>query len=176
MAAFGILARKGLVSLAAILTLIAGGPHFECRCPGGQVKSICFGAPSSSRCCCGGACCRGLPGRGCCCHRKSAPPRRAPRVPCCGGDQATQHKTPPPGGECLVEGKGCVKTLAPTVPLAAPSSQLSGDARLVPVAYLAAAHFPTLPDATGPSGAAVVCAHSLAPPRDRLLLLCRLLI
>src|SRR5262245_47170854 len=48
-----------LVGLTAFATLIAGAPHFICRCPDGHVKLFCVSTPSAAPgCCCGHACCR----------------------------------------------------------------------------------------------------------------------
>jgi hypothetical protein len=48
----------GLVWSAALMTPLAGFPFFECRCPNGQIKPVCLGAPSKTTgCCCGGGCC-----------------------------------------------------------------------------------------------------------------------
>jgi hypothetical protein len=176
MGAFGILARKGLTCLAAILTLIAGAPHFECHCPGGQVKPICFGTAAPSHCCGGGACCRGMSGRGCCCRHQAAHPRCASQAPCRGRDEPSRHPLGSPRDECLAQGRGCVKTLAPRLPLVVPSSPVAGAERLDPVAFVAAVLLPTPARAAGPSEGTSAWAPCHAPPRDQLLRLRRLLI
>lgn len=176
MGTFGILARKGLVCLAAILTLIAGAPHFECHCPSGQVKPICFGAAAPSRCCCGGACCHGMSGRGCCCRHQAAHPRCASEPSCRGRDESPRRRLDRPGGECLAQGRGCVKTLAPQLPLVVPAAPVAGAERLVPVAYLAAAPLPAPAAAASASAGTSPWAPCHAPPREQLHRLCRLLI
>jgi hypothetical protein len=54
MGVFANTAGVGLTYLTAIMTLVAGFPHFECLCPSGQIKLFCFGSPSpaSSNACC----------------------------------------------------------------------------------------------------------------------------
>ena len=58
MRTIGRTALTGLVWLTAAMTLVAGLPHFDCRCPSGQVKPFCLATASKKTgCCCGGACC-----------------------------------------------------------------------------------------------------------------------
>jgi hypothetical protein len=63
-----------LVGLTAIATVIAGMPHFVCRCPDGRVKPICFSLSSGAAgCCCGGACCHSAEAGQAIAERGSAP-------------------------------------------------------------------------------------------------------
>jgi hypothetical protein len=41
----------GHVWLTAAMTLVAGFPHFECRCPAGQFKPFCLGFCSATHGC-----------------------------------------------------------------------------------------------------------------------------
>ncbi len=124
MKAFGKITRAGFGWLTAIMTLVAGLPHFQCQCPNGSIKPFCFGIfCSSSGCCCGDVCSgagrggvtpplrgnvRAVPGRkgrpACCCPRPVS--RSTP-----------QHSDGPP----RVENRGCRKSLAQQQQLA-PSS------------------------------------------------------
>jgi hypothetical protein len=50
--------QTGAVWLTAIMTLVAGTPHFVCRCPNGNVKPFCFAFLSGKNGgCCDGSCC-----------------------------------------------------------------------------------------------------------------------
>src|SRR5438552_17897173 len=51
-------AVTGHVWLTAIMTLVAGLPHWQCLCPNGNTKSACLEITSSAQaCCCNGGCC-----------------------------------------------------------------------------------------------------------------------
>jgi hypothetical protein len=78
--------------LTAVMTLVAGLPHFQCQCPNGSIKPFCFGVFCSSTGCCCNNVCSGAPkgvyrnGRGaaqgkgraaCCCRNTGSP--SAPR-------------------------------------------------------------------------------------------------
>jgi hypothetical protein len=81
----GRILQNGAVVVTAIMTLIAGSPHFDCLCPSGRFKSFCFAfffSPSGS-CCSHEGCCPELQpdrdsqappeGSCCCCHAKAHP-------------------------------------------------------------------------------------------------------
>lgn len=45
------------------MTLVAGTPHFDCRCPNGNVKPFCLTfLTGKTGCCCEGSCCSEFPG------------------------------------------------------------------------------------------------------------------
>lgn len=71
-------ASVGQVWLTAVMTLVAGFPQVECRCPRETVKPRASGtAASAPRCCCGGvACCCSSTGNGVCCHARVAVPAK----------------------------------------------------------------------------------------------------
>ncbi len=55
--------QTGATWLTAIMMLIAGTPHFDCRCPNGNIKHICLSLFSGkSGCCCEGSCCSAIRG------------------------------------------------------------------------------------------------------------------
>jgi hypothetical protein len=94
----------GLVWSAAFMTLLAGIPHSECRCPNGQVKPFCLGSPSkTSGCCCGGGCCSPDSDGSCCKRDGSVPSAPAEEKPsCCQGhtpqvDEAVRGHSPVEG-------------------------------------------------------------------------------
>lgn len=106
----------GLVWLTAGMTLVAGTPHFQCKCPNGTVKPFCIRTMLglSTDCCVGNCCCLAASsGRSCCGGRGNAtdvPEKQA----CC-------HKGALPVAESESDCKhvrtpGCVKTLAPQQP------------------------------------------------------------
>lgn len=43
--------------MTAIMTLIAGTPHFVCSCPNGRIKPFCLTLSSGKIGCCDGSCC-----------------------------------------------------------------------------------------------------------------------
>src|SRR5947209_9321824 len=95
-------ASVGLVWLTAAMTVVAGTPHFACRCPDGHVKPFCLGlASKTTGCCCGSACCSGSRGGKCCCGTRGTTADFCGRV-----------RTSRPGDEVLQDcgGPGCVKT------------------------------------------------------------------
>ncbi len=50
--------QTGAIWLTAIMTLIAGTPHFVCNCPDGHIKPFCFTLHSEKNGgCCDGSCC-----------------------------------------------------------------------------------------------------------------------
>src|SRR5215475_7170923 len=57
-------ALVGQVWLTAAMTLIAGVPHFSCRCPDGHVKPFCLGLAPGGRACCDRPCCSPVPDDG----------------------------------------------------------------------------------------------------------------
>ncbi|MHB1424310.1 MAG: hypothetical protein ACYC3I_14140 [Gemmataceae bacterium] len=62
MATFGRAVQTGTIWLTAMMTLIAGIPHFVCRCPNGNVKPFCLALLSAKTACCrDGSCCSASP-------------------------------------------------------------------------------------------------------------------
>jgi hypothetical protein len=98
------------VWLTAVMTVIAGLPHFECRCPGGRLKPFCLGTPSHTHACC---CCGGGP---CCCRSAAVagPAAEEPAGPsCCARiDEPSAPQQVSAGRPPSVQPKGCVRTLA----------------------------------------------------------------
>ena len=168
MNAFGTITRAGFGWLTAVMTLVAGLPHFQCQCPNGSVKPFCFGVfCSSSGCCCGDACSpspkdtHGNP--------KAAPPRKG-RLPCCGAAHCSQSKPKPSDGRPRVEGRGCQRSLAqqqhlaPSVQAKAPDDTgAPASAVLIPTALSSLA--------SARSAADVNCLHLAAPPPPDLVIL-----
>ena len=99
-----------IVLATATTTLLAGTPHFDCRCPDGSIKRFCFHSAcgEQSYCCSGASCCA-----------KAAEPDAQPKPSCC----AKQSKPKPLGTadqspqdmdnhEPIFRGTSCQKTLA----------------------------------------------------------------
>jgi hypothetical protein len=112
------LALSLFVWLTAAMTLVAGTPHFNCRCPNGQVKLFCFGLTSkTTACCCNGGCCakEEEDGKTCCSSQTDV----APSCCCCSNRHARR-------ATAELESKGistgaartgcCTKTLAAQEP------------------------------------------------------------
>jgi hypothetical protein len=170
-------ALVALVWLTAASTLVAGLPHFDCICPNGRRKPVCFNiTDKKTGCCCGGSCCppngqakegtvQGKGRGGCCCCCRGGQDARPD------GSEPTRNKT---GAAPRHEGQSvkgtaddalqlartrCVRTLAHSDEMtpALNKAGAKGSASLEPLA-LPAAH-----STLAPSPAAV-------PPRDSWLL------
>jgi hypothetical protein len=170
MGMLGKTASFGLAWSAAILTLIGGAAHFDCRCPDGHLKAYCPGsALHSSGCCCGTTCCSAAAGANSCCRAGDH------GAACGGGHHPEARHQSCPVGLSRASGACCQMTLAP-----APSYTRAGPQRLPihgktialglapadPVATVLA------PSHTGGFGS----AHLRSPPPDLVTLLQRLVI
>ena len=112
-----------LVWLTAAMTLVAGTPHFTCRCPSGRIKPFCLGSVfNKSGCCCNGECCCTKAGTACRCSKTSASDPQPVKTPCCCGQHdepaascCGQHDEPAPTDRTPTEssfsGSCCTKTL-----------------------------------------------------------------
>jgi hypothetical protein len=90
--------------MTAVAVLLAGFPHYHCRCPDGRLKLLCFGWAIGKDCCCAGPCCP-APSR-------AAPVKPAKKACCC------CHAHPGPDGNDAdshprVASPGCQKTVVP---------------------------------------------------------------
>lgn len=111
---------KLLATLAAVMTVTAGLPSFQCRCPDGRVKLLCHGGTSSpAGCCCSAE--SSASSAASCCSAKKAGVRRAGAVKtrsCCARSHGeSQRQTGDDGHRLGVKGCCCVKaaTAAPAV-------------------------------------------------------------
>src|SRR5262245_24390603 len=107
MALVGSTASAYLTCLTAVMTVVAGLPHYVCRCPNGDIKSYCLGVGCGGQTCC-------LPSVRQTDRRASlgSPVERTETAGCC-----CHHVEPsgePPEGQSLGIGAGCcVRTPAP---------------------------------------------------------------
>jgi hypothetical protein len=109
-----------IVWTTAISTLLAGTPHFVCRCPDGSIKHFCFGStdgPKSS-CCTGDSCCPKNASNGT--REEPSAPKPRKKVPCCRQENSSPQKSTPVTGRSSVtkasygltiHAAGCQKTL-----------------------------------------------------------------
>jgi hypothetical protein len=165
------------VWLTAVTTLIAGIPHFDCRCPDGHVKPLCLAVTAeASGCCCGGSCCSAPATDS---HsRGPAQAGRARKKSCCARPQHDGLTSAPGNDGGALSGTGCVRTgqrsdaaaLAPNTAAGRPDVT----ARATPFALTPVVPTSALPRAA--FAAARGAAHSLSPPPDLLSLLQHLLI
>jgi hypothetical protein len=100
--------------LTAIMMLVAGTPHFHCRCPNGRIKPFCLALlTGKTGCCCDGSCCSAFPGddaKGLATH--ASPSATVAKKTCCCG-KAHQDNTRDESRTAPRLGKaGCQKTLA----------------------------------------------------------------
>jgi hypothetical protein len=67
------------------MTLVAGTPHFDCRCPNGNVKPFCLPLlTGKTGCCCQGSCCSAFAGEeGETLAAQASPSATAPKKTCC---------------------------------------------------------------------------------------------
>ena len=159
--------------LTAIMTLIAGLPHYRCQCPNGAIKPFCFGiACSASGCCCGGTCEAGV---GASCSKGPGAPShgRGKMACCCTNSHGRSNRAPSRNPQ--VENGGCVRTLAQQ------HLALSPSAPTVPQNHLPAfAFFTPTVSANYAPGLAPLQDRGLhlsaAPPPDLVILLQRFLI
>jgi hypothetical protein len=157
------LALAGLVWLTAAMTLVAGLPHWSCRCDVGPTRRETAGhTPGAPGCpCCG--CCAGDPaagesGKAPCCARKSDPRPADESDP--GGDQIHPAR--------------CVRDLAPAVPAGTAEKGPRSDG-LSPSAAPPDQAEPPVP-APPPACGRDWQLHSPAPPTDLVTVLLHLLI
>ena len=113
---------KLLAMLAAVMTVTAGLPSFQCRCPDGRVKLFCQGnASSPSGCCCTAGDSSSPEAKSCCHEAKKAngpEPKAAKKRSCCTHSNSESPKGPGRDGPRLaVKAACCVKTVvaAPAV-------------------------------------------------------------
>ena len=97
----------------AVMTLLAGLPHFECRCPDGHVKPFWLGLASGvSSCCCGCSCCSSSTKPRCCCRPSGVLSSGHSEKGCCRcRHQVGQPAKPLPDDGWVAQHPGCVKTL-----------------------------------------------------------------
>ena len=106
-----------MVLATSTSTLIAGTPHFDCRCPDGSIKRFCFSSASGeSSCCCSSGCSKANnDGKSCC--RKQPSVSQSPAKPACCCKQSKSTPFPiasnsnPENGPA-VRSTCCQKTLA----------------------------------------------------------------
>ena len=100
--------------MTALMTLVAGTPHFDCRCPNGRIKPFCLALLTGrTGCCCEGSCCSAPPGddeKGHTTH--PSPAATVPKKACC---CCKAHQGNARGGSRTAPGLGkvgCQKSLA----------------------------------------------------------------
>jgi len=110
MNAFGSITRAAFLWLTAVMTLIAGLPHFRCQCPNDSVKPFCFGfACSASGGCCGNACPSAPKDAR---HARAAAPAGKHKASCCCCNAQAQHARGRADDTPRAQNRGCVKSWA----------------------------------------------------------------
>jgi hypothetical protein len=153
-----------VVWLTAAMTLVAGSPHFVCRCPDGSLKPYCLGFVSKAT----GSCCGG-------CRAAAATEYGKAKPKCCCCHQGTPPKGKLPARGANAQGAGCSRTLAQATFAAADSrTTVSKDHTSH---ALPALDMPAVADlAFMEPGRSSGQAHCLPPPVDRVIALQHLLI
>src|SRR5262245_55188664 len=166
------IALVGLGWLTALMTLVAGIPHFRCQCPDGGVKPFClaFGSTHPSGCCCGGACCSAQ-GQECCCRARPASLGEPDEPSCCAATQAAPAEVEMQQAAAVgARRTHCEKSAAQVTELGVTHSRTIADAGLAPADLLplgSAFACPPLPDRSP-----VYWSIRLpAPPGDLIVLL-----
>jgi hypothetical protein len=152
------------VWFTAVMTLTAGFPHLQCRCPDGHIKPVCFGPSAPGPGCCDRACCpsarRGVP---------THPPasEKSPAPCCCCHRHAP---SPPDRSEPLsgLEPRGCTRVLTPAPEFTPGSAPHVDQPELAAVLPPADAGGPALP--SSPDARPAWCVHTVSPPTDRVIL------
>lgn len=170
---------KLVATLTALMTVTAGLPLSQCRCPDGRIKLFCQGTASSeSGCCCASSCSSGGAARPCCCGgKKTAPsqPKATGKRPCCAHAREESKKSPEHRGtQLVVKASCCVKTVVAQAPAfsaekTSVSVHFSGDL----LAFWQPVAIPQL--VISATRAARPPPSSLLEPPDINLLLCRFL-
>src|ERR1019366_7460198 len=99
----------------AAATLLAGTPHYNCRCPDGSIKRFCFSSASGqSSCCCNGMDCflKTSEGKSCCRKQTAGNQGAANPSGCCKASKSQVASVSKPVKELTVGGACCQKTLA----------------------------------------------------------------
>lgn len=164
-------ARVALVWLTALLTLFAGAPHVQCRCPSGRLKPFCLGFlfhnPAGGTCCCAGE----APDSGGCCVAPDALPAPRAGTKCCACGPHTRGGQVGEAGAIRIQANApcCFKTLvtpadfapAPSEPGPAPAASTVADLRSLWAPGVGLA---------GDRGLLSWQAHLLAPPPTDLII------
>ena len=106
---------KVLATLAAVMTVTAGMPSFQCRCPDGRVKLFCQGNDSSARAACAASESSSLEIKSCCCQAKQSSAKKTlatKKHACCtNSDSAPHQEAGSDGSQIVVKAPCCVKTI-----------------------------------------------------------------
>jgi hypothetical protein len=114
--------RGALVWTTAASVLLAGFPHYQCRCPNGNLKLLCFGWAVGTGCCCSGACCPASAGQGGDRTSCTAPAKPAKKKKCCCCQDRSVPADQAAGAHTQATNAGCQKTVSPADFLAAPAT------------------------------------------------------
>ena len=156
----------GQVYLTAIMTLIAGMPHFVCRCPGELAKAVDSRPATQATACCGCGACGSVSarektiGKRSCCSQTSAPSK----------SEGTTRSHQAAGSECT-KVSGLPKIPAVSSTRFAKSIEVSYGVAAGSLAVLSSPFQTESPDSVSRW-----TGHSPAPPTDRVISLQRLLI
>jgi hypothetical protein len=151
-------ASRGQVWLTAVMTLVAGIPQVECRCPRELLQPNAPGQASTA-CCCGKACSPGAP---CCCQTPADTPVEQAQK-----HEVVQHQGPQAQNtQQELNQPQCVKALAhPETYSPSPATAIhGGDA--TPGANLSTSVVPVVVVPGTAHGLSSWAGQALAPPPD----------
>jgi hypothetical protein len=156
---------KALATLAAIMTVTAGLPRVQCRCPDGRIKLFCQGNPSSpAGCCCAAGDSSSPEVKTCCCAAKK-------HACCTYPDGVPQQGTGRNGHQTVVRDACCLKTLVADAPVYTVTDTNISDHQLVDALVFWEAVPDTQSVTSGAVGARSPPRFHISPP-DFVIILC----
>jgi hypothetical protein len=169
---------KFLATLAAMMTVTAGLPSSQCRCPDGRVMLFCQGTASSNSCCCAEANSPSSETTACCCKVKRADaqkPQTTKKHSCCPISQNdSQNRAGSGGSQIVVKAACCEKTVVTATQI--PSIVDPGFR--VHQLVVTSVHFEPVPTLTPIVASGATADRSppglLASPPDRVIIFCHL--
>jgi hypothetical protein len=162
------IAVTGHVWLTAIMTLVAGLPHWQCLCPNGTTKSARLELTAQA-CCGNGDCC----GKRCCSAGRATVAKQNETRNCC--KQLTAAASQKSDGQPTMQTAGCSRSLAANDQIAVSPSKRADVYQNVLLQSPALGHSTPMlmPAAHSPT---VWETHLLVPCTDRVLTFSRLVI
>jgi hypothetical protein len=170
--------QTGAIWLTAIMTLVAGTPHFDCRCPKGNVKPFCLALlTGKTGCCCEGSCCSATSGedvKTLAAH--ASPSATVPKETCCCCEAHQENTNSESRNEPKLGNVGCQKTLAEAI-MAVPAPAVKAPVQDLTTHLIVPAPEPvTGQDGFGACGCLFVNHYHWPPPTDLVTVLKHFLI
>ena len=166
--------RGALVWMTAASVLLAGFPHYQCRCPDGSLKLFCLGWALGKDCCCSGGGCPAPAPQGSDRTACAAPAEPAKKSCCCHHRHAPNDQGP--DTHTRVTSSGCQKTVTPAEFVAAPAAPKVVPHSVAAAAFLLPPQHPLPLPSSGVGGRPCIGDGDRAPPTDLIITLQHLVI